>query len=282
MGYEGSASPASELPVPLSEAGLKYDERGFPLIKPRNIEGFHFHPVTHAQFALGKYGKHLKGEPGDFFLSAADRLIEVQGEDGSYRYPFPFRHYTLERPYEPGWISGMAQGQVLSVLSRAFLLSSDPKYLEAGERALAFLTKGKEDGGPMTTLADLDPSLAGYIFFEEYVTNPDVYTLNGYVFTLLGLYDFWQASGSETARSYFDRGVASLKLILPLYEVADFSAYDLSHLTVKRETYRSRGIPHMSARYHPIHIMLLHALASVTGDDMFAATADKWETFVPQ
>lgn len=84
----------------------------------------------------------------------------------------------------------MAQGVALSALARAYNATKDARYLEAGERSLAFISVEKKDGGAKTSLADLHPSLKGYVYFLEYQTEPDVYTLNGYMFALLGLYDW--------------------------------------------------------------------------------------------
>lgn len=275
LNYSGRVYRDPPALIPLDKGGVKLDENGFPLVKRPNHPEFYFNPVTHSQFALSEHARGLEGKPS-IFIQAAAKLAEEQSADGAFRYQLPFKHYTLSEPYKPGWISGLAQGQALSVFARAYQMTGDQTFKDAGDKALDFLLTPKEQGGPATTLADLDPSLSDYVFFEEYVTEPDVYTLNGFVFILLGLYDWREATGSEVAAETFAEGVKSLSLLLPLYEVGGFSAYDLSHMTVKRESYEGRGIPHMSAHYHPLHIQLLLALDSITEEKIFGETAERW------
>src|SRR5690606_31275466 len=122
----------------------------------------------------------------------------------------------------------------LSVFSRAYLITNEQKYLQAGNKALKFLNVPKESGGPRTTLADLHPSLKGRLFYMEYPTDPTVYTLNGFMFTLIGLYDWWKTTGNSDARFQFYDGMETLLKILPYYDLGTFTSYDLSYITQNR------------------------------------------------
>jgi len=72
------------------------------------------------------------------------------------------------------------------------MITKDGRYLHAAENSFQFLTMPQGEGGTLTNMADLNPSLYKYIFFEEYFSKPNGYTLNGFMFTLLGIYDLWQ------------------------------------------------------------------------------------------
>jgi heparosan-N-sulfate-glucuronate 5-epimerase len=169
----------------------------------------------------------------------------------------------------------MAQGVALSALARAYSREPTTDLKLAGDAALRFLLVPISEGGTFTTLEQLDPSLANYIFFEEYVTSPNVYTLNGYMFTLLGIYDWWKATESPLAERLFSKGMSTLVKLLPYYDIAGFSIYDLSFLTHDRP-------PHSAIRYHAVHISQLHALHSVTGRRILKEYADRWAETVQQ
>lgn len=255
-----------------------FDDEGVPLV---NYEGkFYSNAVTTSQVALAHYEYFLKSNQEKdkiFFLNITKKLISTQDDDGALRYPFAYKHYLENKPYKPGWISGMAQGQYLSVLARAYHLTGDNQYLIKGRKALRFLLTPIPDGGPMTTLEDLDSSLTQYVFFEEYITNPCSYTLNGFMFTLLGLYDWSKADPSteysNLASQYFNEGIRTLQNILPYYDINGFSAYDLGHLFHEKP-------PHLVPRYHAVHLYLLHALHLITSNPILAHFEKYWSASV--
>ena len=101
------------------------------------------------------------------------------------------------------------------------------------------------------------------------------YTLNGFVFTLLGIYDWStidpEAAGESaaTAGRFFDCGLASVLYTLPYYDVNGMSAYDLGHVLAERPA-------NVQAEYHAIHIQLLNALYSIEPLPGLAEWRDAW------
>ena len=255
---------------------LKLDDKGIPMLKYG--EEFHYNPGTVIQYALTMHGKYINGnESPTKFLEVADKVIELQGEDGSFRYPFTWSYYLLEKAYEPGWFSGMDSGQALSVFARAYNLTKDEKYLDAGNKALEFMVKPVSEGGTMDTLEDLDPSLKEFIIFEEYLAEPAGYTLNGFMFSVIGLYD-WAQIDSETkseAQKYYKKGIKTLEKILPYYDIGGFSAYDLGHITYDKT-------PHYGIAYHAIHIQFCNIFYQLTGKEIFMEYYKKWSLYVDE
>lgn len=47
----------------------------------------------------------------------------------------------------PGWYSAMAQGQAMSLLVRAYLVTSNPKYLQAAVSAMKLFEISSDQGG---------------------------------------------------------------------------------------------------------------------------------------
>jgi len=231
-------------------------------------DAYYRNPVTMSQFALMQHGA---GEH-EQFLATADALLEMQDLDGAFRYQFPWTYYLSGETYAPGWVSGMAQGQALSVFARAYHLTGDKRYLTAGNLAFDFMLIPTTDGGVMTTLADLDQSLSGYIWFEEYVSSPANYTLNGYMFALLGLYDW--SHYNPVAGDYFGKGIESLVNMLPYYDIGGMTCYDLGHITFGDKD------PHVNTKYHGVHIKLLHALHSITGNRWLQHFEHLWQSYI--
>jgi hypothetical protein len=235
-------------------------ESGMPMVKDTPTGTPYWNAVTLSHYALICYGRDDRAS----FFRAIDKLIALQRADGGF--PYPARLYR-NLQLADGWVSAMAQGNALSVFYRATLLSSEPKYREAGDLALASLLTPTGKGGPATTLADLDPSLVAYPFLAEYPTDPIDYTLNGYMFTLLGLYDW--AKLSPQAATAFDQNMETLDRLLPYHDIDGFSTYDLSHIIFKLG-------PYVAAHYQGIHVYLLHALASVTDRPTLKRYELKW------
>src|SRR5262249_14029380 len=205
------------------------DANGVPMV---NYNGtFFYNPSLVAEFANSKHGRWLRGFDPDLskFWAGINKLLELQSPDGSFRYLFDFPYYLNDKFFRPNWTSGLAQGEALSALARAYLVSGDPKYLDAGDRAFIFLSTTVSNGGDTQNLRFLDPSLSREFIADEYPAEPSAYTLNGYMHALLGAYDWWQIQDGEMSQRagiYFRRSVRTLDQLLPYYDVNGFSAYD--------------------------------------------------------
>jgi hypothetical protein len=251
------------------------DEYGVPMI---TIAFHHYYnPVNVANYALSMYDRSLRGDTLALnqFYRATDRLLLLQDERGALLYNYRWKYYLAPNPYSPGWISGMAQGVALSVFARAYHVTGDPKYLAAGNKAFDFLTTPVARGGVSTSMADLDPALASFVFIDEFPARPSGYTLNGFMVAVLGLYDWSQVPGQRSgpALDYFRRTIETLDRILPFYDMGGFTSYDLGHLT-------HHGRTKAAAEYHAVHIVLLYALASVTHDPVLQKYETLWASYV--
>lgn len=173
----------------------------------------------------------------------------------------------------------MAQGQALSAYARAYEVTKDKKYLLKGNRCLAFLLKPIDKGGTLANLKDIHPSLTNYYIFEEYPVDPSSLTLNGFLFTLLGLYDWWKITLTANkkhallAEKYFKEGIKTTKKILKYYDIGGYTTYDLAHVVYGME-------PKIAGYYHAIHIYLLHALHSVTQEKVLDDYSKLWASYI--
>ncbi|KAJ8679544.1 hypothetical protein QAD02_015331 [Eretmocerus hayati] len=168
---------------------------------------------------------------------------------------------------EPGWYSAMGQGHAISVLSRAYYRSGDEQYLQAAVRGLRPFRLTSSNGGVAAYFMDK------YVWYEEYPTTPSSFILNGFIYSLIGLYDLKSiASGkdAEEARQLFDNGMISLKNMLTLFDTGSGTTYDLRHVTLRTAPNLARW------DYHLTHINQLLSLSTIDSDPIFPTTLKRW------
>ena len=274
---DGRYEPASYYVDPLSDRsniqppGIVLGPNGIPLVQYPGI-GYHDNPVTAAQYGLWAYGMYLGDHDAahrGIVLHVADWLVTNQRR-GRWFYDFDFyiHDLTLAKP----WSSAMAQGQAMSLLSRAYRLTGEQRYRLSALRALPPLSVAVTEGG----LRRCFFGDCARPFFEEYPTTPPSYVLNGFMFTLIGLYDLASIAPKSRALSMYAAGRRTLNAALPKYDFGGVATYDLSHKTVP-----GRKPEPASPDYQAIHVYLLRALDSLGSNSRFRHYADRWEANSP-
>jgi hypothetical protein len=167
---------------------------------------------------------------------------------------------TLQSP----WYSALSQGQGLSCLIRAHLETEEDKYLRSAEKALESFLVGVEKGG--VVYRDQD----GYLWLEETIVDPPTHILNGFLWAIWGLNDYYLYTDDPHAKNVFEEGVRTLIHHLPSYDTGFWSLYEHSGTRM-----------HMLASpfYHQLHIVQLRVMERITGERIFAQFADTWENY---
>lgn len=174
----------------------------------------------------------------------------------------------------PGWFSAMGQGHGLSVLARAYHQSGDKQYLDAAESALGPFRVPSEKGGVLAKFMGV------YTWYEEYPTRPASFVLNGFIYSLLGLYDLAAVApggpGRDAALRLYRDGLLSLKALLPLFDTGSGTSYDLRHVTLGLV-----AAPNLARwDYHATHVNQLLVLASIEDDPGLLAVAQRWASYM--
>jgi hypothetical protein len=196
----------------------------------------------------------------DRAIATADALIAAGVEaDGALWIPYRFDfslHGRSDDTLRAPWYSAMAQGQTLSLVSRLYELTGDARWLgDARAVFTSFVVLGIRPGPWVTWVEDR------YLWLEEYPGSTPDHTLNGFLFALFGIYDYYEVSGSPSAQRIFQAGLTTIDHYLTAFRnPGGISRYCLAHHV-------------LSAKYHDIHIAQLRAMTAMTGDDRFAATA---------
>lgn len=253
----------------------KVDEDGIPIndytkLLNRGVKGCHYSPVTVAHWALGAFDDYLRtGEQNayDLFLRRVDWLVEnlyvTSSGVGYWHHQADIgAPYYLEAPF-PG---AMAQGFGLSALMRAYQCTGRRAYLETAQRALRGFEVSIYDGGIMSQ------DEQGCVFYEEIPSLPPHHILNGHIFALFGLHDYYRVTGSDQAKAFFEAGTDAVRKRLPDYDAGFWSLYSLDPKPNWRNHWSIA-----SPIYQSIHIDLLRFLCRITGDRTFGQWADRWE-----
>ena len=204
------------------------------------------------QYGLASYDLFLKTHDETYkskLLACADWAVENQQEDGGWVT------FTYNRPNAP--YSSMAQGEGISMLIRAHVVTSDERYISAAKKAKDFMLKPIGEGG--TTQYNGDD-----VVFYEYTDSPVV--LNGWMFSLWGLYDYCKYLEDEQVAVILQKTLETLKKRLPDFDAGYWSKYDC-------------GKRLCSPFYHKLHIAQLNTMNDLFGDPIYKEFADKWEKY---
>jgi D-glucuronyl C5-epimerase C-terminus len=233
--------------------GLLYTICRFPSGRFYNISWIcHFALYHHSL-----YLKFKRSDDIDLFMHVSKWIIE-HGEETDEPFVFP-NAYRWER-LSPPWISALGQGRVLSVLTRAYELSGDERYIAAARKAMKPFEIPVSQGGVQAHFPD------GGVGFEEYPWPKPNIVLNGFITSLVGLHDLGEVEGEAHATELFMQGVRSLESNLHRYDLGYWSAYDLTGHVASED-------------YHLYHIMQLWALYEMTDCDIFKKYSSKWQGY---
>ena len=260
-----------ELTYPFDWRGLDdfsypRDENGLPQVNLGRKVGLRYHPITIAQYGLFNLQEYVRNDEEHFLnvaLRAANWLVDNiqdwKADIGAWIFDFDLGFYGTRAP----WISGMAQGQGLSLLLRVHGLSPDEHILDVTRRAFEAFLHPVAEGGVVARFPD------GGIAFEEFPTQPSSLVLNGNMFALLGIHDYASFWDNIAAKELFEAATAALKRNLHRYDTGFWNLYDL-HPT-------RRLASHM---YMKVHVQLLEIFSSLVREPFFGEYASRWGEYL--
>jgi heparosan-N-sulfate-glucuronate 5-epimerase len=237
-----------------------FDEDGIPYCIEGDVKKYYI--VTIIQYALICYDFIQKAEDVSGFtikflkcINWLEKKKEVFGDSYVFRSEENY-HYNLEA----GWVSGMYQGQAISLYLRAYQLTGDDSYLMTAETVFNSFKYDYSEGG----FKRIDEK--GFLWFEEYPTEKPSYVLNGFIYSMFGLLDLYRVTGNSDAKEMWDECVKTVENNLYKYDVWYWSVYD----QLKKEL--------VSYYYQKnVHVPLMQILYCLTGRELFGFYAVKWE-----
>ncbi|GAA3758246.1 D-glucuronyl C5-epimerase family protein [Micromonospora maritima] len=259
-----AAQPTNSGPAPLVDRGL-HDAQG---VRMFSFAGRTWdHPVAQAQWGLSNLAAYrLNGD--QLFLDRAianaqrnvDRRVESRG---AWFYPYDFDlSRCAGRPLlRAPWYSGMAQGEMLSLFVGLAEITGEAKWRTAADNTFLSLTLSASASAPWGSW--VDPN--GYLWLEEYPVSAGTTgerVLNGHIFALYGVYDYWRLTADERAVAVFDGAASTVRRYLP------------THFRVTRwASNYSMGCAQPHVKYHQVHTAQNLKLYEMTWSPTFATYA---------
>lgn len=244
---------------------IKRDANDIPMLE---LKGKTFYyPVQYTQVALHYYANYLITKDPvvkESFLKQANFIKNAVTEYPNFSVwecNEAIPGYKLDMP----WASSMAQGFGIGVMLQAYSITKDEEYLKVAQNAIQAYTVDLKDKG-------ISNDWGGYDFYEEYA-DKDSHILNGYIFSLGGLYYHHQLIGDSLSKSLFDKGIKTLKAKIGEYD-ADFTSY-YGKLHNGGYQYAS-AINNDPDHYHELVIYQLLTLFDWTNEILFYEYAHKF------
>ena len=238
------------------------DANGIPMrqVGSKKVYG----PVTVAQWALGMMAGYER--TGDVaYLHRAQAAADVFRSIGVWSGPalyLPYRfdfalHGKASDTLRSPWYSAMAQGQALSLMVRIYRATGDPADLGMARALfLSLLHKGRGTA-PWVSYVDASRNL----WLEEYAEHDPEHTLNGMIFAIYGLYDYYTLTHDANAYNMLRGALTTIRLNVARFRnPGTVSSYCLKY-------------PVRSLKYHHIHVAQLIELTAMTRVTYFASLA---------
>ena len=243
-----------------------FDDEGIPLVQYH--DGLKYVPTTAFHWGLVSFSKWIAtGNQSNFddAMEVAIWAVENQSETGGWGWFFnhSFHGGVLGDMYS-GWYGGMTQGLGMSFLTRMYTETGNQSFKDAALNATELLSIPVDQGGVLRTYN-------GHSWYEEYPT-PDAgsFVLNGYIYSLIGLYDLWTVFNSTEAGELYQNGTDSLYAMIGLFDLGCASSYDLVHHSVPGTA------PNIAREgYHSLHITLISVM-NIFENDGFQTVEDRW------
>jgi D-glucuronyl C5-epimerase C-terminus len=185
-------------------------------------QGLQLHPLAN----FGRLNAYAKGSRRNNARNALllDELMSVAVPRGG---GLAWEYYFTFDGGRPPWVSSLAQGTGLQAIARsARKLGRMPELLPSIQEGLTLFEQRPPTGVRIETDAG-----AHYV---QYSFWPDLRIINGFVQSLVGLYDVARITGDPRAATLFAEGDAAARVEVPLYDTGAWSYY--SHDAITRES----------------------------------------------
>jgi hypothetical protein len=214
-----------------------------------------------AAFGLAHYNRYaLTGDE-----SSRTRFLQVaewfaRAEDGRFTYTFDW--IGIPAP----WISCMAQGEGISVLTRAYSITGEDRYLTRAIQAAFPFACSVAEGGVRSVIDGQND------FLEEFPMRQPFHVLNGFLYALVGALDLIKLEPSVADDIGLSSLIATLERQWQRWDLGYWSAYDLH---ASKRARRNAA----TVSYHRLHVTQMRYLGTLLGSGPLLACADRWARY---
>lgn len=119
----------------------------------------------------------------------------------------------------PPWTSALSQGTAIQLLARAYSRYHEAALLTAAQQALGIF----QTPPPLGVRVD---AAGGAALYAQYSFAPSDRILNGFIQSLVGLYDYTSITKDPLGLALFEAGDAEARALVPHYDTGAWSMYD--------------------------------------------------------
>ena len=242
---------------------MQLDAAGVPRARSR-VMGDYYKPALSAWWGLVKLGHYLRhnDRPSlEAFLIQLDWLERnaVMYPDGSVVWPNNFDCLQGSTLLRAPWVSAYDQGLAISAVVRGFRLTGRNRLLDLLHGAARIFELSPPEGGVRI------PCKQGSVY-AELPGGPVPGILDGFMTSLLGIYDLFAETEQPHFLQLFREGIKGLQHTLPQWDYRG-----------KWSWYGSQAYLSPPA-YHHLHRVQLQVLAKLADEPSLAAYADRWDS----
>ena len=245
----------------LSWGAMRLDSNGVPRLWQRTT-GRVYNPAYIASYGLTNLGHYLR--MGDrIFLDIFLRQVEWLEQHAVVRpdravvwlndYDYREGSVLLKRP----WVSANVQGFVISALVRGWRVTRRPHLIELLKNSASIFDKDVSQSGVRV-------EMEGRATYSEKPGLPAPGIMDGYMRSLLGLYDLFVETEDVVVKRLFDEGIEGLKHTLSWWDYRRKWSWYGNHNYLSPPS------------YHCLNHLLLTVLARLTGEATLSEYAEAW------
>ena len=181
-------------------------------------QGIQFHPLAN----FGKLNALWRTRDDARMQQLYEELVPLAAERAggiAWEYAFYFGGGA------PPWVSGMAQGTGLQAISRTGR-ALERRSGQAGRMAEALAVAQRALGIFRTDAPEgVRKPIGSGVHYLLYSHSPRLYVINGFLQSLVGLYDYAKISGDPEGTALFNAGELRAREVLPLFDTGAWSLY---------------------------------------------------------
>jgi hypothetical protein len=239
---------------------LRRDPNGIPKAWSRTT-GTRYWTGFIAWYALIELGHFLRnkgsGHLGNFQKQVDWLETHASMRQGALVWTMDFDNPESGTTLRAPWVSAHAQGLAISALVRGWRVTRKPHLGDQLELAANIFSIPAAEGGIRT-------EVDGNVFYTEIPGGPVPGILDGFVTSLLGLYDLYVETEDAKVQRLLSEGIDGLKNLLHRWDFRGKWSWYGCHEYLSPPA------------YHWLNYLLLCVMARITGVGIIADYADRW------
>lgn len=247
------------------DAGIfgDFDINGVPMVGWGNQASYS--AVNIAQYGFILHDCWLENRLDEYLNvmhACLNKLIEMESHEGDaifWREAYVSDRYTIKK----NWASAMSLGECLSFYLRMFQITKNEELLKKSHLIFnAYKIPVSENG-----VSYIDEN--NNLWFEEYPSTPASCVLNGFIYAIFGVMDYYRVTNNSDAKKKLDECFLTLVNNISIYDAGYWSYYDLQYKELVKYYYQKN-----------VHVPQMDAIYKMTNNPIFSYYAKKWRKTV--